>query len=249
MESLSPGESVMSEDGRFLLTYQLDGNLALMQTTIWATKTSNTAGRALLQGDGDVVLYNAIGAPYWSTATGNKGAPPFRLVLQTDRNLVLYASDRILWTSGTQEEAFAVSDDTMAINQELRPGESMRSQDGRFVLIYQPDGNLVLYPTTVMYLNTPNQNQTPGRALLQADGNFVLYNASGLAYWSSKTPSENNDPSDPDAPPPKFTLSIGRSRVEIWSSKATLNFDRFGGKGTYSYGSWLRVWTSPELAS
>ncbi|PNG99453.1 Mannose-specific lectin [Tetrabaena socialis] len=245
----------MSDDGRLLLTYQLDGNLALMQTAIWATQTSNTAGRALLQGDGNVVLYNAIGAPYWSTATGNKVqvqglSGTFRLVLQTDRNLVLYASDRILWTSGTQEEAFAVSGDTMAVNQELRPGESMRSQDGRFVLTYQPDGNLVMYPTTVMYLNTPNQNQTPGRALLQADGNLVLYNASGLAYWSSKTPSEHNDTSDPEVrPPPKFTLSIGRSRVEIWSSKATLIFDRFGGKGTYSYGPWLQVWTSPELAS
>jgi len=78
----------------------------------------------------------------------------------------------------------------------LAPGEglgenTMRSScDGRFLLIMQGDGNLVLYPSmsataTSALWNTRTFGATP-TLWMQADGNLVVYHGQG-AVWSSRT--------------------------------------------------------------
>ncbi|MCA9330031.1 hypothetical protein KDA11_05255, partial [Candidatus Saccharibacteria bacterium] len=82
----------------------------------------NTGNRRLiLQGDGNLVIYNSSGKATWSSATRNGKLH----ILQGDGNLVLYKSQKpragdAVWSSGT------------------RSGKS---------LIMQGDGNLVLYST------------------------------------------------------------------------------------------------------
>lgn len=83
------------------LVYQEDGNLVLYRfvsgaghgTAIWASNTNGrAAGTAALQNDGNFVLYDRDGRPYWSTNTWNcPGSWEYKqLDMQIDENLVLY---------------------------------------------------------------------------------------------------------------------------------------------------------------
>jgi hypothetical protein len=75
----------------------------------------------------------------------------------------------------------------------LEPGSALFSNqrktscDGRFYLLLQTDGNLVLYEGTTPLWATGTQGTSPGQAIMQTDGNFVLYNSAGVPLWSSGT--------------------------------------------------------------
>ncbi|KAI8913492.1 hypothetical protein EDD86DRAFT_223489 [Gorgonomyces haynaldii] len=84
----------------------------------------NKQFRLLVQGDGNVVLYNAHGQPLW--ATGTHGKPgPFEFFMQLDGNLVLYGAGQPLWASNTFNKG--------------QPPYHLQIQD---------DGNLVVYGGT-----------------------------------------------------------------------------------------------------
>jgi len=74
-------------------------------------------------------------------------------------------------------------------DQEMRPGDYLLSQNGRFQCILQPDGNLVVYdlekgPRMLWPSNT--SGQPVSRAVMQRDGNFVIYGPFA-ANWSTHT--------------------------------------------------------------
>jgi nucleoid-associated protein YgaU len=99
--SLATGQSITSDNGRYKLELQADGNLVLSGPT-GVGWTSDTAGKggahADMQADGNFVLYAADNGVVWRTDTADK--PGAHLVLQDDRNIVLYAADgtTVLWT-------------------------------------------------------------------------------------------------------------------------------------------------------
>lgn len=77
--------------------------------------------------------------------------------------------------------------DNDADSTTLLAGQSMSSQDGRFVLSMQTDGNLVLYgPAGAMWWTSTNGG-SDRRMVMQADGNLVVYNSANQALWSSAT--------------------------------------------------------------
>lgn len=202
-QALGPGQFLRSANGLYRMILQTDGNLVLTALAadghrhpIWS---SNTAGRAsqkcIMQGDGNLVLYTAQNQPLWASDTaGNAGS---RLAMQNDGNLVLYRVDgRAIWATDT---ARAASTGPSAAGHKANPGETLgvdeplRSPNGRYELIFQSDGNLVLYKT---YSGYPRRalwaSGTAGRTaavcILQGDGNLVLYAPSGGVLWSSETP-------------------------------------------------------------
>ena len=69
---------------------------------LWASNTAGTsAGFTAMQGDGNLVVYDALGNYVWASDTwGNPGA---FLVVQGDGNLVIYADydNSALWASNT----------------------------------------------------------------------------------------------------------------------------------------------------
>ncbi|MEV5651226.1 LysM peptidoglycan-binding domain-containing protein [Nocardia sp. NPDC052254] len=94
------------EGGAYTLTLQNDGNLVLSEpegTVVWATMTHEQGvERAVLQDDGNFVLYSAAG-PVWATDTN--GGEADHLVVQPDRNIVLYGRNGAsLWASGTNTD-------------------------------------------------------------------------------------------------------------------------------------------------
>ncbi len=82
--------------GLYWLQYQTGGNLVLndneYQVVQWTSGATLPAGEAagycIMQGDGNLVLYTAMGTAYWSTKTNNQGVAPYYLIVQQDRNVV-----------------------------------------------------------------------------------------------------------------------------------------------------------------
>ena len=78
--------------------------------------------------------------------------------------------------------------DRLNTGQSLQISETLGSPDGRFSLILQPDGNLVLYDQD----GQPAwASGTDGRevssATMQDDGNLVLNSPNGDPVWASDT--------------------------------------------------------------
>jgi hypothetical protein len=80
--------------------------------------------------------------------------------------------------------------DTLTGEQWLNPDQSIYSADGRTRLIYQLDGNLVLYQDGSPVWASNTVGTSLGNAKMQLDGNFVVYDASGTPVWASGT--QNN---------------------------------------------------------
>jgi hypothetical protein len=80
------------------------------------------------------------------------------------------------------------------MSDRLNPGDSLPvggsipSLDGRFTLTLQADGNLVLYHTGGAPAGwaTGTVGRAVTQAIMQADGNFVLYGPAG-PIWSTGT--------------------------------------------------------------
>ncbi len=88
----------------------------------------------------------------------------YRLVMQSDGNLVLYSPNRPLWatrTQGTPANLFVV----------------------------QGDGNLVVYDNTIPrpYWNSGTHGRGGNVLVMQDDGNLVLYNPQGQPIWHTQT--------------------------------------------------------------
>lgn len=98
---LAPNQSVTTSDGTHRLVYQGDGNLVFSRVgggPVWA---SNTAGRTLgvtaMQGDGNLVVYDAASVPRFNTMTnGNPGA---QLFFEAGRLHVIAPNGTRLWSS------------------------------------------------------------------------------------------------------------------------------------------------------
>ena len=102
--SLAAGQSITSDNGKYKLELQADGNLVLSGAG-GRPGRPDTAGkdgaRVDMQADGNFVLYSADNGVVWRTDTADK--PGAHLVLQDDRNIVIYAADgtTVLWSPNT----------------------------------------------------------------------------------------------------------------------------------------------------
>ncbi|MBY8849203.1 aqualysin, partial [Saccharothrix sp. MB29] len=80
------------------------------------------------------------------------------------------------------------SNDTLLRGESLQAGQSRTSADGRFTLVMQGDGNLVLYTAAGQALWSSNTWGTGAtHVVLQGDGNLVIYTAAGVAKWHTNT--------------------------------------------------------------
>jgi hypothetical protein len=193
----------VSPDVRSVLILQPDGNLvdySLGGQVFWA---SNTAGRpvkdAVMQSDGNFVLYFTDGSQPWSTETSTPNWKPggSEITLQNDGNLVIYPASGVgaTWASNgdggklTAANIVAMGSDRLWPGTYLYPSRFLRSVDGRYALLLQGDGNLVLYGPGYHVLWSSGTAGTPmNHGVLQGDGNFVLYPSDGVSSpWSTQT--------------------------------------------------------------
>jgi lysophospholipase L1-like esterase len=91
-QSLTPGQSLTSVDQRFVFTLQPDGTLTVKQgaTTLFSGGGGGTPSALTLEGDGNLIEFDANGAILFQTNTSGQGGQ--NLVMQDDGNLVLYTT-------------------------------------------------------------------------------------------------------------------------------------------------------------
>jgi hypothetical protein len=104
-QSLGTNQSITSQNGRYSLIMQGDGNLVLYRNSdgiaLWASNTYlSPAVQADMQSDGNLVVYSADGTAIWATDTWTEGRS--FLYLQNDGNLVIYRErGGSTWASNT----------------------------------------------------------------------------------------------------------------------------------------------------
>ena len=90
-QRLTPGQAILSADGRYAVVMQSDGNLVeytFGPRAVWASGTPGHPGAfVVMQADGNLVIYQGQ-TPIWNTGTWGRG--PSFAVVQTDNNFVVY---------------------------------------------------------------------------------------------------------------------------------------------------------------
>lgn len=190
---LGRGQIVESCDGQSELILQGDGNLVLYRDgeALWASNTKGSVpGAAVVQADGNFTIYDLDGSPVWYTGTWDN--PGAHLTLQDDGNLVLHGPDgRVLWNAATAKGiAFNPPSEScgfMRANEGFDRQGSLTSCDGRFRLSIRPNGELVLDESGIELWSTGTAATPAKAAIMQADGNFVLYDSTEAPLWHSQT--------------------------------------------------------------
>jgi len=198
--TLGPDAKIQSANGRYALVYQVDGNLVLYGPDSKVVWTSNTigqpAGRLIMQSDGNLVIYGPNDEFVWSSGTT---APGSSLLLQDDGNLVIYSADMLpLWSTNSLQPPVEKPEPTPPppfVSNQLSAGGALmaegkiQSTNARYALLYQADGNLVLYDTNVAIWAANTFGQPVGRTIMQDDGNLAIYGANNEFVWNTGTTS------------------------------------------------------------
>ena len=184
-------DDLISASGMYRLTMRPNGNLELDVVEngryVWSSRTGGHPGAwAMLQRDGDLVVYDTDGTVLMHTDSGGHADGTYSLTVQGDGNVVIFTpGGSPLWSSHT-------TNDTLLPNETLAPGQYISSADGRYQAIMQTDGTLVVYD---------NQNKTTlwdsytavsdSLVTMQTDGNLMLRGPYGRPMWSSRTPGND----------------------------------------------------------
>ena len=214
-EILYPYENLVSEDKHSTLVFGNSGNLALFNdfTRAWnAGITNPNRVRLVMQGDGNLVLYDNVSA-YWATGTdGNPGA----YLKIVNGNMVVYSSaDAVLWQSNTAANPNYLDQVVyeMDSGDELFMGQRLLTADKKYQLVFQSDGNLVLYGPSGALWASHRYSSTPYRVSMDSNGNFVTYREDGTAYWSSGTDGNNG-----------ATLRLKDGNLAVYSASGVLKW-------------------------
>ena len=160
-QMLPSGKCIVSPHGQYFLLMNTDGNFFIYDwahgTGTWGPGTQGHPGAyAIFQTDGNLVVYSASGVALWSS--GTSGTYAERLDMNDDGRIIIWKS---AWNSGTSDGQFNgttyahpscdVGLGTGTTGQ-LWSGQCFVSPNGRFELLMQADGNMVIYDRSV----TPN---------------------------------------------------------------------------------------------
>ncbi len=170
-QTLSAGQALRSANGRFQAVMQGDGNFVVYDGTraAWASNTAGRTGvRAAMQTDGNFVLYQGT-TPLWHTQTnGRAGAV---LTLNDAGVLAVLLNGATLWSSqGGSPSPTPTPTPTPA------PTSGVTQVKGGTTLAANAS------------VTSPNGRH---KLVMQADGNLVLY-SSGAAAWATGTNGRTN---------------------------------------------------------
>ncbi len=228
------GQSIPSSDHKIKLSLDNNGELALIVVAtdeiLWSAMTMGSdAAYAIMQDDGNLVLYNNSQKPLWASNTYNHAKA--YLVLQTDGNMVIYQNNMPLWSTGTVgwthcpppvREQQWLEGGKLLPGQHLYKGESIISENKKLKLTMQDNGNVVLFSNSnVASFNdalwsTDTKNTDASFAIMQHDGNLVVYNNNRKPLWSSKT---NGHPGAYLIMEKGGNMVIKQDKAQLWESE------------------------------
>jgi len=83
--------------------------------------------------------------------------------------------------------------DTLGQNEKLKTSEELKSTNGKYKLVLQPDGNLVAYDSQAKASWSSNTLGSGAiECLMQSDGNLLLKNRIGRVVWATGTQGYKN---------------------------------------------------------
>lgn len=182
--ALVPQTSLATATG-YRVVMQPDGNLVEsgLGRVLWSSRTHVPGSHAVLQSDGNFVIYSPLGVPLWASHTA--GQDSAGLLLTADGDLVMDSTTgSLLWDT-------QVSSNGLAPTGLLAGSQTITSPDGGTTLTMSPTGNVVLRTlvgTTWVTIWTSNTGGHPGAFLrMRADGNLVVLGAADTVLWSTAT--------------------------------------------------------------
>lgn len=208
---LSANNYVPSDNDMYVLIMQTDGNLVLYGNGVamwwsWTFNRKEDLGPnfANLGFDGDMSVRRWDNTLLWSSHTAGKGSS--HAVVQDDGNFAIYtdSGNQLTWNTRTgghptykhlvTSYGGEVLPGQPPVGTRLFPNYYLRSQQGDHALLFQPDGNVVLYGPGYHVLWSWGSNGTGANQLvMQADGNLVLYRNNGT--WVRNTGTGGKGPS------------------------------------------------------
>jgi len=193
-ETLHHNQQIVSADGRYRAVVQSDGNFVVYEggKATWASNTPGSGSTVLsLQSDGNLVLYDHHGKPTWASNTGGKNT-------SGDLSLVMQNDGNLVVYSGSAPTWASKSSgghqehkDRLHANGVLKHNEFIKSQNGQYTAVMQGDGNFVLYHGGRPLWASNTGGSASVHTVLQGDGNLVTYTAAGAPTWAAGTGGKN----------------------------------------------------------
>jgi hypothetical protein len=193
-----------STDGRFRLIYQSDGNLVLYDAVdgavMWSTDTWNRSlGFVAVDSFGYLTVYDGKNEPAWRSPAA---APGGHLVVQADGNLVLCSpTGEAVWESNTRKVELTPAKPTdgggddstsggadmsiLVSGGRLNVNEERYSSDRSYRLVYQTNGELILWDTRTNARLWSRSLTPTGHVVMEKSGHLVAYTESGTVLWQS----------------------------------------------------------------
>lgn len=202
---MKPGDYIASKNLMAVLYMQPDGNvvLAAFRRLIWETGTTDLdVAHIGLEDNGNLVVRSADGEAIWdpwSLPEDQRSLEPnayesatstAELVIQNDGNLVAYnssnpARDGAWWdteTNGTTHEPLLITEAELSAGMSLEPNEYIRNIETStpHALVFQDDGNLVLYePGKIVDWDSNTDGIDVARVVVREDGDVVWESEAG----------------------------------------------------------------------
>ena len=171
----------------FAYAIRLQGGVAeVREYGTYRTETTFTTGDVFrIMVAGGVVTYQKNGATFYSGAAStafplavnatlfNMGATLTGITMTTTAQAGISGNQPPAPTAPATPATRAAA--TWMLPSQMAPGASVLSQNGQYRLVYQTDGNLVLYDAARTPLwSTGTAGTSPGRVVMQNDGNLVI---------------------------------------------------------------------------
>jgi hypothetical protein len=191
-QTLTSGSSLVAPSNGFHLDMQADGNLVEYNSAgrvIWNSRTfGNPGAHAIMQEDGNLVVYSARMTPLWSS--GSSGRAGAYAVVQADGNFVVYQSGVPVFNGWADQPPAPQDIDTTPLSQwVLNTGGRLAPGDqlthGPYRAVMQTDGNLVVYSGSTVLWSSQTYGNPGSHLDLQQDGNLVIYTATGAPVWAT----------------------------------------------------------------
>jgi RHS repeat-associated protein len=253
-QRINPNQCIVSPHGQYMLYMAPYGNLYIYDIAhsvgTWGTNTNSTGAYATLQTDGNFVVYSTSGVALWNSGTSGTFAE--RLDMEDDGRIIIYKS---AWNSGTSDGQYngttyvhpgcdvGIGTGSTGV---LGSGQCFVSPNGRFELLMQGDGNLVIYdrsvtPNTALWSSgtaiSPVDPSVAMRTLYTYDilGNLTCVEQHGTAPTGTGCPSTPPGPTDPPIQPDP--INPWRRRLFAYNSLSQLRWasNPESGVTTYSY--------------
>lgn len=218
-KQLNVGESIVN--GNYKAIMQGDGNFVIYNgsSATFSTRTSGSNCFAKMQTDGNFVIYNSSGSALWATRTNLNGS-------SHSYSLVLSSSGELNVKDNTNGYKLWSTKNSIS-NTSLYAGNCISSSNRNYMGVMQGDGNFVIY-----YLNAGKRSAvwatgTSGNnnsfLSSQSDGNIVVYSSSKKAIFATGTNHGTSYSYRLTLTDGGYLQLVKNNSRSIWTSKKTVS--------------------------